>query len=243
MKAILSINNYGNKSFEKHFLPILNKFFSDLRNAGDKDGADIIFGYWVSLFYRNSLVLFDNCSKALFLSQSLFTIRLLLEIAADVSFISKYPENIKSFKKIHSSFDEKDFDPEIMHLEIKKYKICKYRADGEIKTTSSRDRIQAAFGTDTLNKYDYLCGFTHLNYQGCLMDINYSMEGNIGSFELLLPCLKLYSQAFTVMVKSVGKLCNISSFGEFDEQKINKLIEATISEIHEKLITEATTRG
>lgn len=243
MRAVLSINNYGNKSFEKHFLPILNRFFSELKEAGDEDGADIVFGYWASLFYRNSLVLFDSCSKALFLSQSLFTIRLLLEIAADISFISKYPDNLKQFKQIHSSFKEKHFNPEIMHLEIKKYQICKYKAEGKVEKTSTRDRIQAAFGADTLNKYDYLCGFTHLNYQGCLMDINYSMEGNIGSFELLLPCLKLYSQAFTAMVKSVGKLCNISSFGEFDEQKINKLIEATISEIHEKLIAEATIRG
>ena len=241
MKAILSINNYGNKSFEKHFLPILHKFFSELKEAGDKNSADIVFGYWVSLFYRNSLVLFDNCSKALFLSQSLFTIRLLLEIAADASYINKYPENLKSFKEIHDSFREKNFDPETMHLEINKYRIYKYKANGKIEKTSSRDRIQAAFGTDVLNKYDYLCGFTHLNYQGCLMDINYSMEGNIGSFELLLPCLKLYSQAFMVMVKSIGKLCSIDSFSEFDEQKINRLIEATISEIHEKLITEATT--
>lgn len=66
------------------------------------------------------------------------------------------------------------------------------------------------------------------------------MEGNIGSFELLLPCLKLYSQVFVVMVKSVGKLCDIDSFSKFNEQKINKLLEATISEIHEKLIIEAT---
>ena len=238
MKAVLSINDYGNKSFEKYLLPILNGFFIELKNAGDKNDADIVFGYWVSLFYRNSLVLFDSCSKALYLSQNLFTIRLLIEIAADISFICKYPENLSTFKKLHKSYEDKPFNPEAMHEEIKKYQVCKYKSNGDIKPTTSRDRVQAAFGTDVMNKYDYLCGFAHLNYQGCLLDINYSMEGNIGAFELLSPCLELYSQAFVTLVKSIGKLCSIDSFLNVNDEKIDTLLKATIHEIHAKLVTE-----
>lgn len=241
MKGIHSRNNYGGIAFNKHLWPIIERVFLEEGPEGRRVGVDYSnkgFECWCALFCRNSMVLFSSCSQSIELSQTLFTLRYIMEIVADFYCISRYPENMSIFKEIYKNNQDnkitsyKDFCPE-----ISRYKIYKYADDGESIDTSTKGRIKDCFGDEGEKTYDYLCSFTHLNYIGGILDMRFSSNGNLQSFRFVLPLLKLYPKCLISMVESSSLITGVG-LDEDISGEVNNRFESTILSINQSLSQE-----
>lgn len=241
MRGIHSINNYGSAAFNKYLWPVIDYIFLDSDDRSIKIGEDYSnrgFECWCALFCRNSIVLFRCCSQSIELSQTLFTIRLIMEISADFYFMSKFPDNLSRFNKIYKKHQKniissyKDFVPE-----IDRYRLCSYLEDGRKKELGTEDRVRMCFGEEGLKTYKYLCGFTHLNYIGGILDMRFASGGNLQAFRFVLPLLKIYPECLKIMSKS-AYLVTGYTFPEETNDDIDEMFNKTIMQINRLLSEE-----
>lgn len=241
MTGIHSINDYGSSAFNKYLWPVIDHIFLDVDDRSLKVGANYSnrgFECWCALFCRNSMVLFRSCSQSIELSQTLFTIRLIIEISADFYFMSKFPENLSRFRKIYKKHQKniissyKDFVPE-----IDRYRLCSYSEDGRKKEIGTEDRVRMCFGEEGLKTYKYLCGFTHLNYIGGILDVRFAGAGNLQAFRFVLPLLRVYPECLKIMSKSAYSVSGYTFPKEIDDD-IDEKFNKTILQINRSLSKE-----
>lgn len=206
MNGVYTRNNYGAIAFNRYLWPILEQIFLEPNDNSIQvrdDYSNHGFGCWCALFCRNSMVLFSSCSQSIEVSQTLFTMRFIMEIAADFNFISKYPDNLPRFRNIYKKYQDNKISSYIDFVpEINRYRLCKYNEDGKKADTSTMDRISECFGENGIEIYKFLCGFTHLNYIGGILDMRFAGSGNLNAFRFVLPVLKMYPDCLEIMAKS-----------------------------------------
>lgn len=241
MMGIYSTNNYGSAAFNKYLWPVIDYIFLDADDRSLRVGANYSnkgFECWCALFCRNSMVLFRSCSQSIELSQTLFTIRLIMEISADFYFISKFPDNLYRFKTIYKKHQKnvvssyKDFVPE-----IERYKLCDYSEEGKKSEISTKERVRICFGEEGLKTYEYLCGFTHLNYIGGILDMRFAGAGNLQAFRFVLPLLRVYPECLKIMSKSAYLVSGYTFPKEIDDE-IDEKFNKTILQINRSLSEE-----
>ena len=66
---------------------------------GKTGKLDIEFGYWWASYIKNSVIFFELMLIEKYSGQSAFSMRLLMEIAADALFMSKHSENINELRR------------------------------------------------------------------------------------------------------------------------------------------------
>ena len=79
---------------KSELLPLLNDVNRKLVENGKKHNTDIAFAEWWAVFIKDTVVLFEILEKKNQTRQFAMTIRSLIEFAADVSFLSKFPKKL-----------------------------------------------------------------------------------------------------------------------------------------------------
>lgn len=92
------------RDFKEWFLENLDPIYRGVNGIiGDKLNDNDVIGSWWAFFYQNSLALFEMIfASPNYSNQIVMTLRLLMEIASDVEFVSKNPENIPKLQKRYS---------------------------------------------------------------------------------------------------------------------------------------------
>ena len=214
-----------------NLVPILVEVSSILAQQGDKNDVDILFAHWWAIFFKNSLALFQQLTGVVYSSQINMTLRLLMEMSADVEFINKNRMNIEGQKKRHNKIIRKaeqlgGLTYKQLADEGKNFHLFRYngRQRGEeVKTTM---RVKEAYNAEDYSFYEYLSCFTHFNYLGIMYDLNLSLKPQSPeSVEERLRSLRFYSKIFEKEVSAMGDLCNIDEVKNYDCTKLHNLLE------------------
>lgn len=244
MDRLYARNNYGSIIFGKTIVPIIESLFLDPTNTLKEKSESYhckALECLYAIFIRNSLSLFNSCSQSIELSQSLFTIRYIIEIVADTAYLSKHPDNIKRFRTIYKKYQKTKISG-ITELGdyFEKFIICRSNKDGNIQT-KTLERIECSLDEKTTKIYKFLCGFTHVNYMAALMDMNFAEKGNLQSFLFLRPILGEYPKYLETMLKASFVL----SGQEYDlgfDKKIEENFGVALKSI-ERLLAKAYLQG
>lgn len=209
-----------------NILPALSQAGAIIVSLGKNEKLIEEFGYWWAEYAKNSVILFEMMLVDKYSNQSAFTMRVIMEIAADALFISGNKNNLDEFRKYYV-------------LNPERIKNCSYRdfiklSDKLIlrdsltgKKVVTTGRIKMVYGSDGLDYYKYLCCYTHLNYLGVIKDIDTSISKE-GEMDFRLEFIKYYPNTFTAMIRAAEKFSEENDL--FEKIDIKKMKEA-ISEL------------
>ena len=195
--------------FMNELYPILDDVNKKLVNGATKNKADLTYAEWWVVFMKDTISLFEIFEKENQTRQFAMTVRSLMEFAADVSFLAKYPKNISyqqnRLKRFISS--KKYFTYKEVAEESKKYKLREYIGNKQKDEVPTQKRIELAFNKNEVILYNYLNCFTHFNIFGIRIDLNthQAKDGSMLSERLVLA--QFYPEIFEIMTTSMGKIC------------------------------------
>lgn len=206
-----------------NLLPIYDQAKNVIGDLYKKGKLPPEYGYWWASYVKNSIILFEIMMIDKYSNQSAFTMRMLMEISADVLFMSVQQGNIAEFRKYY--IDEPKTIKDCSYSDFvtisNKLRMFDYKAGKEIKT---RERIKLAFGKDGMKFYDYLCCYTHLNYIGVIKDIDTAIDKN-GELDYRLEFIKYYPDTFVAMICAIENFSGESGlFDKIDTKKMRQAI-------------------
>ena len=206
-----------------NLLPIYDQAKNVIGDLRKKDKLLPEYGYWWTSYVKNSMILFEIMMIDKYSNQSAFTMRILMEISADVLFMSEQQENVVKFRKYY--IDEPKKIKNCSYSDFvtisNKLRMFDYEAGREIKT---RERIKLAFGKDGVEFYDYLCCYTHLNYIGVIKDIDTAIDKD-DELNYRLEFIKYYPETFTAMIRSIENFSGENDlFDKIDTKKMRRVI-------------------
>ena len=214
--------------YQHNIFPVFEQANSKIISLGKEEKLIIEFGYWWAGYIKNSVILFELMLINKYSNQSAFTMRMVMEMAADVLFMSLNQSNIDEFRKyyINGLAEIKSCSYQDFARASRKLILRDERTHEPIKT---RERIKMVFGKDGLKYYDYLCCHTHLNYLGMIQDIDMSIEHD-GEMDYRLEFVKYYPETFIAMIRAVENFTGENNlFDKIDTKKLKTAISDLIS--------------
>lgn len=228
------LNNYGACASNKHLIPIILKIFLEPNHIPSSNSSfsckamECLY----AVFIRNSIALFNLCSQSLYFTQAISSLRYIIEISADLDYISKHSKNINDFKKTFNKHKNKNVE---QFTDVSEF-FNKFRIHNEAgKNTITTERIAECLGEDVGKEYETLCGFTHVNYAGALMDLNMSKREDLQSYLFLAPLLERYPLYFRTVIEAASRIEGFEYDGRYDKEiddgfeKTTKLIRKLLS--------------
>ncbi len=216
-----------NEWFRSELLPVLNDAGSILIEEGRKKGIDVTFAEWWAVFIKDTVSLFEIFEKENQTRQFTMTVRSLMELAADVSFLAKYPKNIIYQKNRLNRFiaNKKHFTYRDIAEEASKFKLREYVGNKQKGEVSTEKRIALAFNANGVTLYKYLNCFTHFNVFGIRIDLNIHQANDASMLSERLVLAQFYPDIFEIMTVSMGKICNIEGLKQYNFSKIKSLFK------------------
>lgn len=211
------LNNYGACASNKYLIPIILKIFLEPNHI---PSSSLTFSCKAieclyAVFIRNSIVLFNLCSQSLYFTQAISSLRYIMEISADLDYISKHSKNIYDFQKTFNKHKNENVE---QFSDISEF-FNKFRLRNEAgANTITMRRIVECLGKDIGKEYETLCGFTHVNYAGALMDLNMSKRGNLQSYLFLAPLLERYPLYLKTVIEASFRMEGVEYDGRYDKK-------------------------
>lgn len=213
--------------YKNHIFPVFEQARKTIIPLGKADKIIPEFGYWWASYIKNSKILLELMLVGNYSNQCAFTMRILMEIAADVLFMSQNKDNVNEFRKYYIDDPGKIKNSSYQDFaKIADKLILRDNNNKEIKTT---ERIKMTFGKDGLEYYKYLCCYTHLNYIGVLKDIDTSIEKN-DEMDYRLGFIKYYPDTFIAMIRAAENFSGENDlFNKIDTKKLKTTILDLVS--------------
>lgn len=187
--------------------------------------------YWEA-FVRHSHGFFGFCMHRNCITPVAMSMRLFFEYASDLNFLCLYPENIQILQDKAKQCQPKHIlgkpEPMEMARESAEVRLYKYENGNKCKRyTGTEDRVKLAFIDGGEDLYDYLSCYSHVNYVGATWNsIHNLLEGDFWRKERI-NMIKLYPEALSVFIHSLGRLCSVKEIEEYDfsalEQKFKEI--------------------
>jgi hypothetical protein len=211
--------------FLTELYPILEDVNKKLVEGATKNKTDIAYAEWWAVFIKDTFSLFEIFEKENQTRQFAMTVRSLMEFAADVSFLAKYPKNIAYQQNRFNRFvaNKKQFTYKEVAEESKKYKLREYIGDRKKDEVPTGDRIKLAFNANEVTLYDYLNCFTHFNIFGIRIDLNIHQANSASILSERLVLVQFYPKIFEIMTISMGKICEVKELEQYDFSVIKNL--------------------
>ena len=214
--------------YKNNIFPIFEQARGVIIPLGKADKLIPEFGYWWATYIKNSVILLELMLIDKYSNQSAFTMRMLMEISADVLFMSQNKNNIDAFRK-HYIYDPDKIKNSTYQDFIKISDKLILKDDETHKKTTTMDRVKKAFGNEGLKYYKYLCCYTHLNYIGVIKDIDYSIDKN-SSMNYRLEFVKYYPDTFIAMIRAAENFSGENNlFDKVDTKRLRTVISDFVS--------------
>lgn len=206
----VAINQWANR---------LTIFLAEQKARLSKTGLDEIYQDFFSCFMKNSCSMFSLIPQVGMSYQVVQTMRLLIEVTADMNFIVKYPENIKHLKK------------EVNRL-IKK---CEHETDGSkwrdfiigtgkmslivgdklasVTGFGTKKRVEEVFGCGF---YDFYSSYAHVNLFALRDDVCRFVAGDDFIAVQRWELIKDYPLVLEKFIHIIGKAANDKELAEMD---------------------------
>ena len=226
----MKIDRVGlNDWYQEYLAPIFKDINTILVQQGEKNDVDILFGHWWAIFLKNSMALFELTTGLNYSYQINMTIRLLMEMSADMEFISKNRGNIDRHKYRFDKISRKaerlnGMTYEELAKEGKNFHLFRYNGENKGEEVGTIDRVKEAYGARDYSFYEYLSCFTHFNYLGVMYDLNLSQSHKLP--EMLkerIYFLQFYPVIFEKEIHAIGDLCSIKELKDYNCIQIRKV--------------------
>lgn len=214
--------------YKNNIFPIFEQARGVIIPLGKADKLIPEFGYWWATYIKNSVILLELMLIDKYSNQSAFTMRMLMEISADVLFMSQNQSNVDTFREYYVYDPEKIKDSTYQDFVDVADKLI-LKDDERHKKTTTTDRIKIAFGSEGLKYYKYLCCYTHLNYIGVIKDIDFSIDRN-SSMDYRLEFVKYYPDTFMAMIRAAENFSGENDlFDKVDTKRLRTVISDLVS--------------
>lgn len=182
--------------------------------------VELFVMYWET-FARSSHGFFGFCMHRNCITPVAMSMRLFFEYVADLNFLYRYPENIPRVqdeaKRCQPNSAIKKPDPMVMAKESAEVYLYKYKDGKRDKHhTGTKNRVILAYADGGEELYNYLSCYSHLNYVSATWNSMHNfLEGDFWRKERV-NIIKLYPEALSLFVHSLGKLCGIKEMEEYN---------------------------
>ncbi len=224
ISSITDINGW----YTETLAPIFGEISKIMAREGEKNDVDLLFGHWWAIFVKNTVALLELIPQFNQSYQINMTIRLLMEMAADVEFMDKNRANIK---RHNARFDDISNEAERLggmtygQLAVrgKNFHMFHYDGDKKLEEANTTQRVKEAYSKADFNFYDYLSCFTHLNHLGMMYDLNISKPERINeALRDRIYLIQFYPTIFEKEVHAIGNLCEIEELKNYDCNSVRK---------------------
>lgn len=214
--------------YKNNIFPIFEQASGAIIPLGKADKLIPEFGYWWTTYIKNSVILLELMLIDKYSNQSAFTMRMLMEISADVLFMSQNQNNVDVFREYYVYDPDKIKNSTYQDFVNVADKLV-LKDDEKHQKTTTMDRVKIAFGSEGLKYYKYLCCYTHLNYIGVIKDIDYSIDKN-NSMDYRLEFVKCYPDTFIAMVRAAENFSGENDlFNKIDTKRLKTVISDLVS--------------
>ncbi len=213
--------------FSTELYPILEDINKKLRKGTVKNTVDLACAEWWAVFVKDTFSLFEVIAKENQTRQFAMTVRSLMEFAADVAFLAKYPKNILDQQNRLNRFvdGKKDFTYKEIAEESNKYKLREYIDNKRKDVVPTQKRIELAFSENEVTLYDYLNCFAHFNIFGIKIDLITHQAKDSSMLSERLALVQSYPEIFEVMTTSMGSICGVKELELYDFSNIKTLFK------------------
>ena len=171
--------------------------------------ADGVLGYCWYAYYKQTLAFFEFVMNKNYTYQTIESMRCFIEYAADVYFISLYPQNLQAITTKCNKIIAKNIELEQSLFDLAKeasrVRLHSYH-NGKKRTSTTNERIKTAFGQEGLAAYQYFSCYVHLNIVGVMLHASYDMLDENFRSEQRLQIIRIYPETTRVMLTALGKI-------------------------------------
>ena len=219
-----SLNYYFKNSLDPIFKEVTELFIKEKERP-----EKLITSISWSSFYRNSLALFEVLGQANCTDQFAMTLRLLMEISADMHYIEKNRNNIDTLTDNLNHAMHKVILDKISYADVAK--IAKglhiYNSKGE--ETHTIDRIDFCYNEKRFKSlYDYYCCYSHYNTLASVFSVGRSHNGDKSILRHSMYLLSFYVDIFEKEIIACGKILNNQKLVNYNFAKIKNAIDRLI---------------
>lgn len=236
-KKIVTYQNL-NEWYSDNLKPIFDEVNVTFATQNAKSNANILFGYWWIVFLKNSMALLEMITGVNYSNQINMTIRLLMEMAADMEFINKNRENITRHKNRFDKLSAKaKHSNGLTYGELakegKNFHLFRYNNGYKGEEVNTTTRVKEAYTTDGYLFYEYLSCFTHFNYLGVMYDLDLNQPQNLpNSLRERIHFLQFYPTIFEKELRAIGDLCSIDELKNYNCANVRKVFAELASRCH-----------
>lgn len=220
-----SDDNWTMQWFQRELAPIFSEINAII--CANQDLSNGILGYCWYSYYKQTLAFFEFVMNKNYVYQTIESMRCFMEYAADVHFISLYPQNLPTV----TAECNKVISENIQHGQslfdlaeaASKIRLHSYQ-NGVKRTPTTNERIKIAFGEDGLAAYHYFSCYIHLNIVGVMLHASYDMLDEDFRREQRLQITRIYPETTRIILTALGKIYHIAELVDFDYNKIKSKI-------------------
>lgn len=223
-KCYATFNDWYKENMQPIFAEVSRILMWEIKH----NNADPLLHDYLMVFVKNSRVLFELLSNSTCSYQITMTLRLLMEMSADIHFISKFPENIPIIKERYDKIKPIFFGLTYGEVgaEAKGFRLWRF-VDGKKnkEATKTEERIRIAYGENGAVFYQYLNAYSHLNHLGVMYDLYLTQFNNTSArMDYRLTILQSYPDYFRTIVAALGELCDSDKLRRYDCSKMDQIV-------------------
>lgn len=212
---------YYNSGIKPLFDEIIQKVNSTKNNLAKEYSNIALFAFCRNTMSLLEIINKDNCTDSF-----AATMRLLMEISADVEFVSRNPFNLEQLAdrvmKINKQIDAVDLTfAEAAKMASDLHLI---KADGKESTTT--ERINEAYGDKRSSKlYAYYCCYSHFNIAATIWTATRKQLGGDKVIAHSLYIFSFYADIFDKLVKAIGTIIDNNELKNYDRGRIDEVVK------------------
>ncbi len=226
--------------FETILRPELDKVDKLIMSKATNSDEETVVKYWWNAFYQNTFCLCYLVARKDFHYQVAMTMRLLVEISADVNFIKRYPQNIPKLVGYHTKMQKKQqANPKYSYrdaiADAGGIKLYKYDKKGKPVFIKTEDRVGVAYDKkyggdlkETISQiYSLLCIYSHFNHLATIWEGNKRGRDNKQNQALQdnLYLFQFYPLLFHCLVSDVGELLSVEELVNYDPKPMRAIFD------------------
>lgn len=212
---------YYNRGIKPLFDEIIQKVNSTKDNLAKEFTKIALFAFCRNTMSLLEIINKDNCTDSF-----AATMRLLMEISADVEFISKNPSNLiqlaDGIEKINKRIDADNLT--LVEAAKMANGLRLTKADG--KESKTIERINEAYGNEGCSElYVYYCCYSHFNVAATIWTATRKQLGGDKVIAHSLYIFSFYADIFDKLVKAIGTIINNNELKDYDRGRINEVVK------------------
>lgn len=205
--------------------PLFDEIFKKVDLANDELAKGYV-AIALFAFCRNTMALIELINKDNCTDSFVATLRLLMEISADVEFVSKNISNLNRLANGVMDINKRIYAGDLSIAEAAKMANDLRLKNPDGSNSDTTKRVKKAYNDVRFNNlYTYYCCYSHFNVAATIWTATRKQLGGDAVVKHSLYIFSFYSDIFYKLIQAIGVIIEDSELKKYDRERVDKVVK------------------